>query len=353
MFPGTLRRPGVSNSTIMYTGTHFPLPQTLCWTRRQIYWLFGIALIPTLLYVVTDWKGLGIPWVPIGLIGTAAAFIAGFRNNATYDRVWEARTIYGSIVNNSRTWGLMVRDLIHPQAGGLDGDAKTAHTRLIYRHVAWLTALRYQLRQPRAWESTQWGANLEFRNRYYKVEEHAGDIETALASWISADELARLRNVSNQAAQLLVLQGEDLRRLRDHGAFEANAHVALEQVLASLLNNQGACERIKNFPYPRQFATLSLTFVRLFVYALPFGLIGEFAKVGTHAVWLTIPFCILVGWIFSILEAIGEVSENPFEGSANDVPITALSRTIEIDLRQMLGERDLPAPLTPVNNILM
>ncbi|MCC6141291.1 MAG: multidrug transporter, partial [Nitrospira sp.] len=301
----------------MYTGTHFPLPQTLCWTRRQIYWLFGIALIPTLLYVTTGWEGLGIPWVPIGLIGTAAAFIAGFRNNATYDRVWEARTIYGAIVNSSRTWGIMVRDLVRPLGDGQDVDATEVHKRLIYRHIAWLTAMRYQLRQPRTWESTQWGANLEYRTRYYQVEEQSGDVETALAVWLSVDELARLRSVSNRAAQLLVLQGEDLSRLRSRGAIEANAHVALEQVLAALLNSQGACERIKNFPYPRQFATLSLAFVRLFVYTLPFGLIGEFAKLGPHAVWLTIPLCVLLGWTFSVLEAIGEVSENPFEGSAN------------------------------------
>jgi ion channel-forming bestrophin family protein len=70
-------------------------------------------------------------------------------------------------------------------------------------------------------------------------------------------------------------------------------------------------------------------------------------------VWLAIPFSVIVGWIFVVLEAVGQASENPFEGSANDVPITALSRTIEIDLREMLGERDLPPPLTPVNNILM
>ena len=79
----------------------------------------------------------------------------------------------------------------------------------------------------------------------------------------------------------------------------------------------------------------------------------EIAKLGDHFVWLTIPFTALVAWVFLMMERIGEATENPFEGSANDVPITALTRTIEIDLREMLNESNIPEPLKPVNNILM
>jgi putative membrane protein len=79
----------------------------------------------------------------------------------------------------------------------------------------------------------------------------------------------------------------------------------------------------------------------------------EFRRVGTSAVWLTIPFSVVVTWLFLALEKVGESTENPFEGGANDVPITAISRTIEIDLRQMFGERDVPPPLAPSNAILM
>jgi ion channel-forming bestrophin family protein len=337
----------------MYTRENYPLRQVLAWTRRDIYWLFGIAAVPTLLHTLAGWHWMALPWVPIALIGTSAAFTAGFRNNATYARLWEARQIFGAIVTNSRVWGLMVRDLIRSEGPCSEAEAAAAHARLIHRHIAWLTALRYQLRQPRIWESMQAKANAEYRERFYRVEEQSGDMAAVLAPWLSAEELAHVLRTTNRAAQLLALQGEDVGRLRSIGAVEANAHVALEQILAALLTNQGGCERIKNSPYPRQFASISLFFVRLFVYALPFGMVGEFAKLGPHAVWLAIPFSMIVGWIFVVLEAVGQASENPFEGSANDVPITALSRTIEIDLREMLGERDLPPPLTPVNNILM
>lgn len=337
----------------MYTGEHYPLKQFLVWTRRHIYWLTGIASLPTVLYVLGGWHWLVLPWVPIALIGTSAAFTAGFRNNATYARLWEARQIYGAIVNSSRTWGVMVRDLVRPDGQCSEAEAAAAHARLIHRHIAWLTALRFQLRQPRGWETMHLAANVEYRDRYYRVEEQTGDLASALTPWLPAGEHEPVLAASNRATRLLALQGEDLSRMRSRGAVEANAHVALEQLLAALMTSQGACERIKNFPYPRQFATISMFFVRLFVYALPFGLIGEFSKVGPQAVWLAIPASVLVGWVFSVLEAVGQASENPFEGNANDVPITALSRTIEIDLREMLGERDLPPPLAPVNNILL
>ncbi len=129
--------------------------------------------------------------------------------------------------------------------------------------------------------------------------------------------------------------------------------VEMENMLVDLYGQQGKCDRIKNFPYPRQYATLNLMFVRLFNGMVPFGMLGEFAKLGEHFVWLTIPFTAVVAWVFIMMERIGEATENPFEGSANDVPITAMTRTIEIDLRQMLGEQDVPTPLQAQNHILM
>src|SRR5690606_25200418 len=117
------------------------------------------------------------------------------------------------------------------------------------------------------------------------------------------------------------------------------------------------CERIKNFPYPRQFSSINIYFTNLLCIFLPLGFIGEFSKLtekfGENIIWLTIPFSIILGWVFLVLEQIGESTENPFEGSANDVPITQISRTIEIDLREMLSETDLPPAIQPTNNIVL
>lgn len=339
----------------MYTGHHYPAHQVLNWTRRDVLSLLIIAAVPTFCYVVLDWQWIALPWLPIALLGTAVAFVVGFKNNASYDRMWEARRIWGAIVNASRTWGLMARDYVSARharepvtAELLDAERRT----LFHRHFAWLTALRYQLREPKSWEGMGQAHNQEYRRRWFRIEEHEQPLSPLLANYLSAEEHQRVMTAVNKPAQILALQSAHLARLLDAGLIEDFRHMELERVLAELLAQQGASERIKNFPYPRQYATLNLWFVKIFVFLVPLGMVQEFEKLGGHLVWLSIPFSALSGWIFTTLEKIGESSESPFEGSSNDVPITAMSRAIEIDLRQMLGETDLPAPLVPHNDIL-
>ncbi len=92
---------------------------------------------------------ISLPWGPLGIIGIAVAFYLGFKNNSSYDRTWEARKIWDSIVNNSRTFGAAVVSFV-------DGENSDAIKKeLIYRHIAWMTALRYQLRQSREWEHVE------------------------------------------------------------------------------------------------------------------------------------------------------------------------------------------------------
>jgi putative membrane protein len=126
----------------------------------------------------------------------------------------------------------------------------------------------------------------------------------------------------------------------------------LENILARLLDLQGGWERIKNFPYPRQYASLNLWFIKVFVLLIPLGMLQEFHKFGLHFVWLSVPFSMLSGWIFTTLEKIGESSESPFEGNANDVPITSLSRTIEIDLFEMHDMPNVPKAIKTDSKIV-
>ena len=336
----------------MHAGRHYKLREVLYWTRREIYALIPLAALPTVLYAVFDFK-ISLPWLPIALVGTAVAFIVGFKNNATYGRLWEARQIYGSIINSSRSWGIMAMDFItSPDRTTNPNELAAIHTRLIYRHIGWLTALRFQLREPRVWENINRTYNLEYR-KYYKIPEHESKLEEELAKVLSPEELNYVLGKKNRATQLIHLQSADLRRLRDAGLIDGFRHIEMENLLVNLYDQQGKCERIKNFPYPRQFATLNLYFVCLFCILVPFGLLQEFDKLGENFVWLTLPFSVLVSWVFLTMEKIGEATENPFEGMPNDVPITALSRNIEIDLREMLDEKVIPPPLQPVNNILM
>src|SRR5258705_3482664 len=135
----------------------------------------------------------------------------------------------------------------------------------------------------------------------------------------------------------------------------------MHTLLREFSDHQGKSERIKNFPYPRQYATVNTLFVKLCCILLPFALLGECNNLNDgisgglkgYMVWFVIPFSVMISWVYTSLDQVGESTENPFEGSANDVPISQISRTVEIDIREMLGETDLPSPFTPQNNIIL
>lgn len=335
----------------MNSGRLYKLQHFIPWTRRKIYYLIVISAIPTALFYFFELKWLAIPWVPVALVGTATAFIAGFRNTQTYNRLWEARQIWGAIVNSSRTWGIMVKDMVRDVNGANEQDL---HRTLIYRHFAWLTALRFQLRESRIWENVKTRSYNREYLRYYVVPEWEGSLEEELKKYLRDEELGFILKKKNRAAQLLAMQSAQLRTLNEEGKIADLNYVEMSTLLKALYEQQGKSERIKNFPYPRQFASINVMFVYLLSIILPLGFLNEFSKIGTEYVWLTIPISVIVGWVFFTLEQIGESTENPFEGSANDVPISSMSRGIEIDLRDMLGEEELPAPLTAnSNNILM
>ncbi len=332
----------------MHAGKRFTFKQVVYWTRRDIYFFIFYSTLITSLNYFLNVKWIIIPWVAIGLVGTAAAFLIGFKNTQTYARMWEARMIWGAIVNASRTWGVLARDTVN--------DSTSATKELIYRHFAWLTALRYQLREPRIWETQELKSNKEFAN-YFQVPERQTKLEDELKKYLSEKDLSYILTKKNKAAQLLALQSQQLKHLRAEGKISEFDFIELEKLIAAFYEEQGKSERIKNFPYPRQFATINQMFVRLFIAMLPLGIIQEFGKLtaeaGSLIIWATVPCSVIVAFVFHLMERIGEATENPFEAGANDVPISAIARGIEIDLRDMLDEKDLPAALTPTNDILL
>lgn len=335
----------------MHAGKSYKLSEFLLWTRRNIYLALLVAIIAVVLYKVLDFKFLAIPWTVVGLLGTATAFIVGFKNSQTYSRTWEGRIIWGAILNSSRAFGTMARDFFKQPE-------KTKE--LVYRHFAWLTAMRYAMRDSRNWETTHKSYNNEYK-AFYDIPEKQTSLEEELAKYIDAAELKYILGTKNKAAQLLSLQSKTIRELYDNKDLDSYQFIEMEKMIKDFFDQQGRSERIKNFPFPRQFATINSFFINLFCLLLPFGLLKEFDKLNEsvggvmqgNMVWLVIPFSVLVSWVYTSLEQVGESTENPFEGAANDVPISQMSRTIEIDMREMLGETDLPPALQPKNNILM
>lgn len=335
----------------MHTGKSYKLTEFIFWTRRNIYWLLVISAIPVILYETFDLRWLNIPWPVVALLGTAASFMVGFKNVQTYNRTWEAREIWGAAMSASRSWALICRDIIP--------DPERAK-RLIYRHIAWLTALRYQLRIPRNWEHQNKPYNREYR-KYYCVPEIETPFEQELKKYVSNEELQVVLPANNRATQILSIQSDALKKLRLDGLISEFEFLNMHTALREFSSHQGKSERIKNFPYPRQYATVNSLFIKLFCMLLPFGLLAEFDKLNSgvggilhgNMIWLVVPFSVLVSWIFTSLDQVGESTENPFEGSANDIPITQMSRALEIDIRQMLGETNLLPVPQPVNNIIL
>lgn len=343
----------------MYTKPRYSLRDMLQWTRAETLLFLVIAAVPVILYQVFGQKWLHVPWLPVALVGTAVAFVISFQNNASYDRVWEARKIWGGIVNTSRAWGIMVNHFITNEVAkepASDAELSSIRRQLIFRHVAWLTALRHAMRQKRPWEHhLRHKSNREWAERI-GVREHKYSLEEELDPYLSDEERASIESKTNKATQILNLQSEQLLALKLRGLIEDFRHMEMEKVLVELYALQGKSERIKNFPYPRQYATLNSIFLWIFILLVPFGVMFEFDKigqtlstsypmVGKYFVWLSVPFSAMVMWVFHTMERIGRISENPFEGKSIDVPITTISRGIEIDLREMLDES--PASIPP------
>ena len=219
------------------------------------------------------------------------------------------------ILSSSRAWGTISRDFF---------DDAEKSKELVYRHLAWLTALRYQMREHRAWETTSKAHNAEYL-KYYFIPERQTALETELARLLSDAELTEVLAADSKATRILGLQSKAITGLFSGQVIGVSQFVDMQRSIKDFFSQQGRCERIKDFPYPRQFAM----------------------------VWLVIPFSVLISWMYTSLGRVGESTESPFEGSANDVPISHMCRTAEMDLREMLGETGLPTPPEPTNNIVL
>lgn len=272
-----------------------------------------IGTIPTVLCLELDWHFLEVDMVPVSILGGALAIFLGFRNNSAYDRWWEARKIWGGIVNYSRTWAMQVMSF--PSAAHSSGDvpeeAREAWQRdVIMRHIAWLYALRMHLRKQFDWDK--------------------------LDDYISRDEVERIKALANKPTQLINTQGQKLREAHEKGFIDNFRHVEMARVQEEFYNLQGKAERIKNTVFPFYYNYFTRVFLWIFVICLPLGLVEK-----TH--WATIPMTAAIGFVFYILEKSGAITETPFEGRAADTPISTIVRGIEIDVLQILGEEEVPA----------
>ena len=345
----------------MFVQKNFNFRGIMTFSGFHLIWMTMWATLITIIHETWHPTWMSIPWLPISVIGTAVAFYVGFKNNQAYDRLWEARKIWGAIVNSSRAWGAAVKGFTGDQFMDKSLDKHDEHTiwkRLIHRHIAWLYALRSQLLIPTSWEHISQGVGVRrkaemYRKRFGVGLIDDGNMEKMLKKYLPKDEFDPLINFKNTATQIIDRQSQELKNLRKLNIIDDFRHMELQKILYDFYVHQGKCERIKKFPLPRQYGAASFVFVGIFIFLLPFGMVNEFHKLGDFGAWISIPFTVLVSWVFLFMELVGDYSENPFEGLGNDIPMLSLCRVIEIDLLEMLGETELPKPVQPYRGVLM
>ena len=255
--------------------------------------------------------------IPFTLIGLPLAIFLGFRNNAAYDRYWEGRKLWGEVVLKSRNFSRQCQSLIAgPQPVTAQLGLTDVRVRMIYRAVAFAHALRLHLRD----------------------DASMADLQPLL----SDAEWQRAAQASNKPDFLMQRMGDDLRECLQAGRIEPCLVVSIDATMSSLTGAAAACERIKSTPIPFSYTLLLHRTAYLYCFLLPFGLVDS--------IGFMTPFVVaIVAYTFFGLDALGDEIEEPFGLEANDLPLEAICRSLEINLRESLDDDFVPAPLAPVN----
>ncbi|MGL4599525.1 MAG: bestrophin family protein, partial [Bacteroidia bacterium] len=298
----------------MYIGKVFKFGLLWHFARRNLIRTLLVSSLVCVAYAIFHIKGVAIPFLPIGTIGTAVAFYIGFKNNQAYDRLWEARRLWGSITNTTRSFSAMVMAFVHDHE---------KREEILYRHTAYINILRLQLRRTIPWATSREKLHQTFVHDAKELSEYEIAIRQLFEERHKMDIYEQVKNKSNIASSALSYQVKVITDLRNAKAITDFEHIELVRQINDLYNWQGGCERIKTTPLFRQYSIFSRVFVDLFIYLLPFGLLTEMIKLteaGTGwQIWLTIPFSMLISWVFFTMEQVGEFSENPFDSAVNDI----------------------------------
>lgn len=304
---------------IVKKNLHFRVVVRIAWKRVLL-----LAIVSTLVSVTYHYygnKNIAIDNLPASILGVALAFLIGFRVNSAYERWWEGRRLWGAIVNDSRSIARQALTFFSMKHA-LDSNElehNDERKQFIYRQIAFTYATKNHLRKL--------------------------DVLTEIQPFLSDGEFLFVKDQQNIPIGILNLHARHLEILLSKGFIEDFRHMQIDVRLSALTDSLGGCERIKNTIFPRQYSFYTSWFIAIYTFLLPFILVSGSG-------WVTVPFTIIIGFIFFALDAIAKGIENPFQNTFNDTPMSSICRTIEINLRQMLGEGHLPKPVEPVNGFL-
>lgn len=258
--------------------------------------------------------------IPFSLIGLALAIFLGFRNATAYDRWWEGRRLWGELVQDCRNLARQCRGLV---AGGEPIDAAAglsdARIRMMLRAVAYAHALRQLLRS---------------------VDDRA-----QLRPFLAEEEWRACTTPSAALARLMSGMGDDLLRLQHEGRLDGPRAAAIDLTLSGMVRAATGCERLRNTPIPFSYTLLLHRTAYLYCFLLPFGLVDSIG-------FMTPVVVAIVAYTFFGLDALGDEIEEPFGMSDNDLPLDAMCRNIEIEMRVAAGDPAPPEAMQPREYVL-
>jgi putative membrane protein len=296
-------------------------------SKENIAYSLTVVFIAVILKVTNFYHDWGVPGTVTGVLGTALSILLGFSNSQAYDRWWEARKVWGSIVNDSRSFAKQI--LTFADTKSQDVEIIKLQHQILNRHFAYINALRMQLRDEK--KSPQW--------------------HLVLTSFISEEEFNLVTIKNNTATQLMLAQSASINELYKKGAINEYMHLQMDLLLSNFYTYQGQAERIKNTPFLPTYHFFSKVFLYFFITLLPFSLLSEVDIVTTT--WMLLPVTVIIGWVFHMIYLNGSVYAYPFSNNRFDTPMTSICNTIEIDLKEMMGEKYIPEKIKVINGILM
>lgn len=288
--------------------------------RIPFYYIFNkvkvelafVLLIGLLVYFITNKYGSFLPEMPLTIpafIGTAISILLSFQLNQSYERWWEARRLWGNIVNNSRSLVLQLQTLI-------DKGNEPLIKKIAYRQIAWCYALGQTLRGQNATD------NLE--------------------TFLSADELNVMKVHTNKPLALLQLHALDISKLKKDNQLDRLSQIQIDETLVRLCDAMGGSERIKSTVFPVTYRVFLHLIIYFFVITLSISLKDVI-------VYFELPLLIVISAAFFLLEKTATYMQDPFNNQPTDTPVTAIARNIEINIRQLLHETQVPEPQKPSN----
>jgi putative membrane protein len=276
-------------------------------TKVEFFYTLVIALLVSFL---TYKFYSDIPKMPISIpafLGTAISVLLSFKLSQSYDRWWEARKIWGSIVNESRSFTLQLQSFI---TKGNDNDIR----QIAFRHIAWCFSLGQSLRGLDPLEN--------------------------LGNYISEDDIKKISTHNNKPLALLQLNTLQIAELKNNGETDIFSQIQLNTTLINFSNAMGMAERIKSTVFPVTYRVFLHLMIYIFVITLSISL-GDIKPI------FETPLLVIISSGFFVLEKTATLLQDPFENKPTDTAMTTIATNIEINIKQLLKEADIPKPFKP------